>query len=79
MNSGEKSAAARALLDNPLYHLVMDELEMVAINGCINAPLVDDETRAAFAAEVRAIRKFRGKLKFLAEEQANTDGKGAPA
>ena len=79
MKQDEKRAAARALLDNPLFHTVMDDLEAAAINGCINAPVTDDETRAAYAAEARAIRKFRSKLKFLAEEQANADGKGAPA
>ena len=79
MKPEDKRAAARDMLANPLFHHIMDELETAAINGCINAPLVDDETRAAFAAEARAIRKFRGKLKFLAEEQANADGKGAPA
>lgn len=80
MTQEEKQAAARAMLDNPLFHAVMDDLEAAAINGCINAPVTDDETRAAFAAEARAIRKFRSKLKFLAaEEQAKADGKGAPA
>ncbi|MNY83284.1 hypothetical protein D3C86_2259520 [compost metagenome] len=57
----------------------MDDLEAAAINGCINAPVTDDETRSAYAAEARAIRKFRSKLKFLVEEQATADGKGAPA
>ncbi|MBM3091604.1 hypothetical protein GFB56_12335 [Ensifer sp. T173] len=79
MKPAEKQAAARAMLDNPLFHLIMDDLEASAINGCINAPVTDDETRGAFAAEARAIRKFRSKLKFLAEEQATADGKGAPA
>ncbi len=79
MKPEEKRAAAKAMLDNPLFHLVMGDLEEAAINGCINAPVTDDETRRAYAAEVRAIRKFRSKLKFLAEEQATADGKGAPA
>ena len=79
MKPAEKQAAARAMLDNPLFHLVMDDLEAAAINGCINAAVTDDETRGAYAAEARAIRKFRSKLKFLAEDQANADGKGAPA
>jgi len=78
MTPTEKTAAARALLDMPLFHLLMDELEMAAVNGCINAPITDHETRAAFAAEARAIRNFRSKLKFLTE-QAKADGKGAPA
>ncbi|OCP36743.1 hypothetical protein [Ensifer sp. LC163] len=79
MKPDEKRAAARAMLDNPLFHLVMDDLEASAINGCIAAPLKDDEARAAYAAEARAVRNFRSKLKFLAEGQANADGKDAPA
>lgn len=80
MKQEEKQAAARDMLANPLFHLLIGDLETVAINGCINAPVTDDETRAAFAAEARAIRNFRSKLKFLAaEEQAKADGKDAPA
>ncbi len=48
------------------------------INGCIHAGLTDDTGRAAYAAEARAIRNFRSKLKFLTE-QARADGKGASA
>jgi len=78
MHSDERTAAARALLDDPLFERLMDDLEATAVNGCINAKLTDHESRAAFAAEARAIRNFRGKLKFLAE-QAKTEGIGAPA
>ncbi|HXV31060.1 MAG TPA: hypothetical protein VD840_12080 [Sinorhizobium sp.] len=78
MRPEDKQAAARVLLDNPLFERLMNELEAAAINGCINAKVTDHETRAAFAAEARAIRNFRGKLKFLAE-QAKAEGMGAPA
>jgi len=78
MKPEEKKAAARALLENPLFERLMDELESAAINGCVNAKLTDHETRAAFAAEARAIRNFRGKLKFLTE-QTKAEGTGAPA
>ncbi|WP_455918768.1 hypothetical protein [Ensifer canadensis] len=78
MKQEDKQAAARVLLDMPLFHALMDELEASAVNGCIAAPLKDDEARAAFAAEARAVRNFRSKLKFLAEGQANADGKDAP-
>lgn len=78
MKPEDKQAAARVLLDNPLFERLMDELEAAAINGCINAKVSDHETRAAFAAEARAIRNFHGKLKFLAE-QAKAEGMGAPA
>ena len=77
MKPEDRVAAARALLDNPLFERMMDELEAAAINGCINAKLTDHDTRGAFAAEARAIRNFRSKLKFLTE-QASADGTRAP-
>lgn len=79
MKAEDKQAAARVLMEMPLVTILLDELEMSAINGCINAKITDHEARAAFAAEARAIRNFRSKLKFLSQEQANADGKGAPA
>ncbi|ABR60667.1 hypothetical protein GOC91_23250 [Sinorhizobium medicae] len=79
MKPEERIAAAQALLDMPLFHLLMGELETAAVNACVNARHTDHETRAAFAAEVRAIRNFKGKIKFLAEEQSSACGKGAPA
>ncbi|ASY56987.1 MULTISPECIES: hypothetical protein [Sinorhizobium] len=77
MKAEEKKAAARALLDNPLFERLMEELEAAAINGCINANLTDHEARAAFAAEARAVRNFRARLKFFAE-QAKSEGMNAP-
>lgn len=78
MKPQERAAAARAILDVPYFDDIMNELEWAAINGCIHAGLTDDAGRAAYAAETRAIRNFRAKLKFLTE-QAKADGKGAPA
>ncbi|NRQ15121.1 hypothetical protein QM996_09230 [Sinorhizobium chiapasense] len=78
MKPEERAAAARAILDVPYFNEVMNELEWAAINGCIHAGLTDDQGRAAYAAEARAIRNFRARLKFLTE-QAKADGKGAPA
>ncbi|ASY69330.1 hypothetical protein [Sinorhizobium fredii] len=77
MKPEEKQAAARALLDNPLFERLMQELEAAAINGCINAKFTDHEARAAFAAEARAVRNFCAKLKFLAE-QAKAEGTNVP-
>ncbi|ASP50948.1 hypothetical protein [Sinorhizobium meliloti] len=79
MRQEDKTAAARVLLDMPLFHLLMEDLEMAAVNGCVNAKNTDHDARAAFAAEVRAIRNLKGKIKFLAEGQSSADGKGAPA
>ncbi len=78
MTPEQKVAAARDLQENPLYALLMDELEMSAINACVNAKPVEHDERAAAAAEVRAIRNFRRKLNLLTEE-AKADAKGAPA
>ncbi|MDW9473464.1 hypothetical protein [Sinorhizobium meliloti] len=79
MRQEDKTAAARVLIDMPLFHLLMEELEAAAVNGCVNAKDTDHDARAAFAAEVRAIRNLKGKIKFLAEGQSSADGKGAPA
>lgn len=78
MRPEERVACARAMLDNPLYHELMDELEKVAVDQCVNAKPVDHETRAAMAAEVRAIRKLRQKISVLVDE-ASASHQGAPA
>jgi hypothetical protein len=78
MTEEDKIAAARTLLDSQLVALLMSELETVAVNGCVFAKMTDHDARAAFAAEVRAIRNLRGKLMALAG-QANSEGKDAPA
>lgn len=68
MTDAEKIAAARELLNNPITEFILMELEMGAVNACVNAPVKDHEARAAHAAEVRAIRSFRGKLNALTSE-----------
>lgn len=78
MKQEDKINAARTLLDSQLVTLLMDELETVAVNGCVHAAITDHDARAAFAAEVRAIRNLRGKLRALVA-QANSEGKAAPA
>lgn len=78
MRPEEKVAWARAMLDNPLFTELMDEMEKTAVDQCVNAKPTDHETRAAMAAEVRAIRKFRQKITGLIEE-ASAVHTGAPA
>ena len=56
----------------------VDEMEKTAVDQCVNAKPIDHETRAAMAAEVRAIRKFRQKITGLIEE-ASAVHTGAPA
>lgn len=78
MRQEEKTAAARALLDNPLFHILMDEIEANAVNACVTAAPTDHDARAAGAAEVRAIRTLRRKLNHLTAE-ANAGANPAPA
>lgn len=78
MTPAERLAGARNLLDSPLFHELVTELETNAINACVYADPTDDAKRAAYAAEVRAIRKFRSKLNLIVEE-ANADVNSAPA
>lgn len=63
-----RAAEARQMLDIPLFNELWDEIEKSAVNACIGAAPTDHETRSAYAAEVRAIRKFRSKLNFIFEE-----------
>jgi hypothetical protein len=78
MTDAEKVAQARALLDMPLFHALWDEMEQAAVNSCIFADPKDDEKRATYAAEARAVKNFRNKLNALVSE-ANVTRKGAPA
>lgn len=78
MTPEQKTAAARALLDNPLTVLLIDEMEQTAIDHIIGAKPTDHDTRAAYAGEVRAIRNFRDNLNLLLEE-GNDSGTRAPA
>ena len=77
MDADERRHLAEQLLTNPLFDVVMDELEQNAINRCINAPMIDDELRGAAAAETRAIRAFRSNCEALLRN--NQPRKGAPA
>ena len=68
MTEEEQRRAAQVLQDMPIFHLLMDELERQAVDTCVHANPTDHDTRAAFAAEARAIRNLRSRLNFLAEE-----------
>lgn len=66
-----KAYAVETMFQIPYFTELWDEFERVAINTCINADPLDHETRAAYAAEARAIRKFRSKLnRVLVEAKA---------
>jgi hypothetical protein len=78
MRPEEKVACARAMQDNPLFSALMDEMEKTAVDQCVNAKPIDHDTRAAMAAEVRAIRRFRQKIRGLIDE-ASAPSPVAPA
>ena len=78
MNTEERIAAARDLLDNPLTLLILAEMEQSAVDTIISADPRDHDKRAAFAAEARAIRDFRDKLNQLTQEAKVTETR-APA
>lgn len=63
-----KAAAVRAMMDIPYFNEVWDEIERNAVNACVNAGPTDPEKTLAYAAEARAIRKFRSRLNLVLEE-----------
>lgn len=77
MSPKERTELARQILDNPLFQMVLTELEHAAIEAAINAPLLADDVRAACLAETRIIRAFRVKLQHALQD--NHSRKGAPA
>lgn len=78
MRPEERAAFARAMIENPLFTQIMNDMEKHAVDHCVMAKPEDHETRAAMAAEVRAIRKFRQKITSAIEE-ANAPNTSAPA
>jgi hypothetical protein len=65
MNPRERAIAARMLSQDELFNQLMDGLEAAAIDQCVHAPATDHEARAAFAAQVRAIRDLRSQLRTI--------------
>lgn len=75
----DRAAAARDIQSNPLFYIIMSELEEAAVNAIVHAKYADHEARQANAAEVRAIRNFRSKVEAIAKEGQSTTVKQAPA
>lgn len=78
MTDDDRRRAAQTILEIPYFHQLWDELEQAAINATINAKMNDDETRRNAAAEARAIRNVRSRLRAIAEEK-ETKSRRAPA
>lgn len=75
----DKIGAAQAMLAIPLFHDILRGLEQTALDGCVNAAYGDHEKRQAFAADARAIRKFREEVEALAKAGQPTPARRAPA
>ena len=58
-------SAARMILEHPVVMEIFSDMEAEALNAAVNAKITDEETPAAFLAEVRAIRKFKSNLNFI--------------
>jgi hypothetical protein len=65
MTSEDKARAADMLLSTPIVIDLLNEIEGSAINKCVNAAPDNDQERAAYAAEVRAIRRLRSDLELI--------------
>ena len=76
MTPRERASLAEQIIQNPLYDIVLDEIERTAIERGVYAPLNDHETRQAAMAEVRAVRAFRENL--AASLRDTRPMKGAP-
>lgn len=78
MTEDDRKRAAQAVLEIPYFVQLWDELEQAAINACIYADHVDHEARQAHAAEARAIRRVRDRLRSIADGQPSVSRR-APA
>ena len=63
--SEQEISAARMVLDHPIVIEILDAMEKTALDCAVNANPTDTGIVAAQLAEVRAIRKFRNKLRFM--------------
>ncbi|CCO44668.1 conserved hypothetical protein [Vibrio nigripulchritudo SOn1] len=68
---------AERLLNHPLIHQILDDLERDALDAIINTN--DERHRAEHVWEVRSIRSLRQKLKTLAEGKTILPKKGTVA
>ena len=76
MDKEQRAAHARSLFQDPVFIEIMDGLETDALNSGVYAKTIDNDTRAAAMAEVRAIRALRLKLTAIigADNRASTKG-----
>lgn len=80
MTPQERAIAARMLIHDKLFNELMDGLEAEAVNGCIYAPATDHDARQAYAAQARAIKDLRSKLRsIIASDDAERNVKSGIA
>lgn len=70
---------AKAILANPLFAVLMDDLEATAVNQIVSAKYDDHEARQAYAADIKAIRNLRSSVEAISQEGQATGRKQAPA
>ncbi len=78
MSHEERQNLAKSILENPLFEVFMAEMEAMSVNQIVAAKGPDHEARQAIAADIRAIRAFRQRLRVAAGDQPST-GVSAPA
>lgn len=76
MNQKHLAEAAARVNSEPIFDELFDALEREAMELCVGAPLKDDDARSRYAAEARAIRNLRSRLRAIATPAT---GKSAPA
>ena len=79
MTEDEKSAAAKSLLEYPIFTDLLDEMEANALDQVINALRVKDTAPHGPAADVRAIRDLRARVESLATQGQSSARNKAPA
>lgn len=79
MTPDDKKHAAQAVLSIPFFMQLVDDMERMSVDGCVNAKYDDHEARQAFAAEARAIRRIRSQLVALSKDGDTRGGRTAPA
>jgi hypothetical protein len=75
----EPSGEAEFLKSNPLLNKILDDMEMDALNTCVNLDMAEHEMRQTTVLEVRAIRSLRRKLHDLAKGSTNPAPRGSVA
>lgn len=64
----DRQRVAKRILEEPLYQMFWKEMEATLVNQFVAAEKTDHDARAAYAAEIRAIRALQSKLRAAAQD-----------